>query len=643
MTLHRLAVIVLAAAALSGVPARADVSDPQVRTAHPWYPGELTCSTFDRLFASQAADYRRVVGVTPTADEQRALAAWFWRNTHYYHAMDARQDLFGVGFAHEDNWTREYWTGLFAFGFGLCGTTHAQWSAEMDRLLGHGRGRGAGVDGHSSFEVFLTGGPYGSGKWVLLDHDISTVIYDPTGTRLLSIAEIKADIARLTDRQFRPDRQHGWLVSALHPTDAPGVYTRFDSAAYLSGYAGPPPAVHLRRGETLRRYLKPGLEDGKTFVFWSHNYNRGGLPGPERDLTWANQPEKMFGSRVGTPPRVGQARFGNAVYTYRPDFATGDYREGVIDEDDRHVTFEFATPYIIGATPADSKPWSIHEAGCTNGLALRGKASCPVSVSVDGGRTWQDCGTFRDGLDLTDRVKAQRQYRLRFGAGAKDLAGTGLTMRTVCQANSTVIPHLKDGGDAVHFEASGRAVVSAGPTIEQARTHVVAGGVGTPEVTLELATPRGEPAVAVYAAAQVASGNPPRADVKYQIDYSTDGGRTWAPVVADWTIPRRGDEPPDFWAHSFCYGTADLASPSASPVRVRFRNTGGKPCERAEVHLVYRTKGGDATKVTFDWTDDAGTHREAHLFDASRTGDWTIPTRRSVQTHWVEFEPVAGR
>ena len=37
----------------------------------------------------------------------------------------------------------------------------------------------------------------------------------------------------------------------------------------------------------------------------------------------------MHGSQTGTPPRVGQARFGNAVYTYRPDFAGGDYREGV--------------------------------------------------------------------------------------------------------------------------------------------------------------------------------------------------------------------------------------------------------------------------------------------------------------------------
>jgi hypothetical protein len=643
MALHRLAAIGVVIALLAITPARADVGDPQVRTDHPWYPGELACSTFERLAATQAESYRRVIGGEVTTDEQKALAAWFWRNTHYYHAEDGRQDLWGKGFAHEENWTREYWTGLFAFGFGLCGTTHAQWCAEMEHRLGHARGRGVGVDGHSSFEVFLTGGPYGAGKWVLLDHDISTVIFDPSGTRLLSIPEIKADIKRLTDRAFHPERQHGWLVSGLHHTDAPGVYTRYDSAAYLAGYAGPPPAAHLRRGETLRRYLQPGLEDGQTFVFWGRNYNRGGLPGPERDLTWVNQPEKMHGSRTGTPPRVGQARYGNAVYTYRPDFTTGDYREGVVDESDRHVTFEFSTPYLIGATPPNGTLWGIHEAGCTNGLVLRGRASCPVSVSVDRGRTWQDCGSFRDGLDLTDRVKAQRQYFLRFGAGARELAGTGLAMVTACQANAAVLPRLKDGGSTVHFESSGRAVVSAGPTVEQAKTHVVAGGFGTREVTLELATPRREPVVAVHAAAHVASGNPPGPDVRYQIDYSTDGGTTWRPLVKDWTIPRRGEEPRDFWSQSFCYGSADVAEKDASTVRVRFRNSGGKSNLRAEAHLVYRTGGGDATRVTFDWTDDAGAHREAHVLDAARPGDWAIKTGSNVQTRWVEFEPVAGR
>src|SRR6266404_5929476 len=34
--------------------ASADIGDPQIRTDDPWYPGELACSTFGRLFATEA-------------------------------------------------------------------------------------------------------------------------------------------------------------------------------------------------------------------------------------------------------------------------------------------------------------------------------------------------------------------------------------------------------------------------------------------------------------------------------------------------------------------------------------------------------------------------------------------------------------
>jgi hypothetical protein len=641
-----LAVIGILVAMFGAAPLWADVGDPQVRTDHPWYPGELACSTFERLFATQAALYERVTGIKPVTDEDRVLAAWLWRNTHYAHGEEGVEDLWGRNFAGGgDMRMREYWTGLFAHGFGLCGTTHSQWVAEMEALLGHGRGRAVGVEGHNTFEAFLTGGPYGAGRWALLDHDISTVIFDKSGKRLLSMAEVAKDWKRLTDRKHAPERQRGWLVCGLDAGDG-SSYARYAVAEYLAGYSGPPPVVHLRRGETLRRYLKPGLDDGKTFVFWGRNYNTAGVPGPERAQTWVNQPEKMHGSRTGTGHRPGQARYANAVYTYRPDFASGDYREGVIAEDDRQVTFEFYTPYIIAATPPNAKPWGIYDAGCRNGLVLRGQADCTVSVSTDQGKTWQDCGKFADGLDLTDRVKGRRQYFLRLHAGPRALAGSGLTITTVCQANGAVLPRLKDNGSRVDFRASGRAVASAGPNLPQAQAHVVAGKFSSPSVTLELATPRGEKAVAVYAAAHVLSGNPPRRDVKYHIDLSTDGGKTWRPLVKDWTITRRGEEPKDFWSQSMCWGSTELSGKDTA-VRVRFRNDGGRSYARCEVHLVYRTAGADATKVTFAWEDDLGPQRASHVFSAETGGKqpaaWNVPTGQNVSTRWVEFAVVARR
>jgi hypothetical protein len=614
----------------------AAVGDPQIRTDHPWYPGELACSTFERLATTQAEQYRRATGLEVNTDEQKALASWFWRNTHYAHGEEGAEDLWGTGFTKGDLRTREYWTGLFAHGFGLCGTTHSQWTAEMEFLLGHGRGRGVGVEGHNSFEVFLTGGAYGAGKWALLDHDISTVIFDRDGKALLSIAEVKPNVKQWTDRKFLPQKQHGWLVCGLHPDDG-GVYRQYTTAEYLAGYAGPPPMVHLRRGETLRRYLQPGLEDGKTFVFWGRNYNTAGIPGPERAHTWVNQPEAMHGSHNGAGHKPGQVRFANAVYVYRPDFKSGDYREGVVEESDERVTFEFYAPYIIGATPANDKAWGVYDAGGRHGLVLRGKLNCAVSLSVDQGTTWQNCGAFADGMDLTDLVKGRRQYLIRFGAGAKGLIDSGLTMTTVCQANVAVLPRLKDNGTRIDFEASHRAVVSAGPNREQAKTHIIAGGFDTPALTLEVASPRQERVADVHAVAHIASGNPPRADTKYQIEFSTDRGQSWKPIVQDWTIPRRGDEPGDFWSQSFCYGSAEITPETARSVQVRFKNNGGKKYLRAEAHLVYRTPSNDATRVTFDWNDDRGAHRESHLFTVNNQQPWNLKTGSGVRTRWVEF------
>lgn len=614
----------------------ADVGDPQIRTDHPWYPGELACSTMERLFATQAEQYQRATGLTVTNDEQKALAAWFWRNTHYAHGEEGAENLWGRGFTQGDLRTREYWTGLFAHGFGLCGTTHSQWTAEMEFLLGHCRGRGVGVAGHNSFEVWLTGGEYGAGRWALLDHDISTVIFDPGGKRLLSIPEVKRDVKQLTRRDFMPEKQRGWLVCGLHPDDG-GVYADYNTAEYLAGYAGPPPMLHLRRGETLRRFLQPGLESGREFVFWGRNYNTERIPGPERNHTWVNQPEAMYRSTKGAGSKAGQARYGNAVYTYTPDFRSGDYREALVDESDSHVTFEFNTPYIIAATPPNSKPWGIYDVGCSNGLVLRGQAACNIAVSVDGGRKWIDCGTFRDGLDLTDSVKGYRQYLLRVGAGAKALIDSKLTIRTVCQANAAVMPQLKSGGSTINFAASHSAVRSLGPTKPHAAAHVVAGAFDSPSVTLRLSSPRGEPLAQIYAAAHVASGNPPAQDVKYQVDASLDGGATWKSVVKDWSLVRRGDDPKDFWSQSFCYGST--AVDGGTNALIRFSNSGRRNYLRAEAHGVYRVERRDATRVTFHWTDESGEHTEAHEF-AGDASSWNVPTGKAVQTRWVDFAVV---
>jgi hypothetical protein len=630
----------IASLSFACVPARASVGDPQVKTDHPWYPGELSCSTFERLFATQAALYERATGRKVTTDEDRALASWYWRNLNYWHGEEGKCDLFGQGFQKTD-WNREYWGGLFAYGFSLCGTTHAQWNAEMNALLGHCRSRSVGVVGHNSFEVYLTGGAYGAGRWALLDHDISTVMFAPDGGRLLSIPEVQAQIKTLANPRFKPERQRGWRVAGLHDDDAAGVYTQYNVAEYLAGYAGPPPVVQLRPGESVRRYVRPGLDDGKSFVFWGMNYKTAGVPGPERSRTWVNQPEKMHGATKGTGHKDGQARFANAVYTYRPNFADGGYRAGAVAEDDQQVTLEFRTPYVIAATPANDAKWGIYEKGARNGLVVSvAKGAVAVRVSIDGGRTWSDEATASTDqpADLTDVVKGHNQYLLKLPAAAT-LKDAGLAVRTVCQTNVATIPHLHDGTNKVTFESSGLGLISAGPTQPQAEAKVVEGKIGSPAVTLELAPPRGEQAVKVYAASWQSSGAPPT-PVKYQIEYSLDRGQTWQPVVKDWQITRRQPEPPDFWSQSFAWGEIALPE-TAGPVRVRFRNDGRKPYRKVEAHLAYRVPNPSPTHVTFGWTDVSGQRRTASHTYAATPGkpdaSWSFDAGAKVETQWVEY------
>ena len=665
----------VAAEETNASPQHVIVGDPQLKTDHPWFPGELSCSTFDRLFATQAALYERVTGRKADTDEDKAIASWYWRNLNFYHNYSPRENLWNEKIATENHNNKdvvyEYWSGLFSYGFSLCGTTHAQYTAEMEQLLGHCRGRAVSVPGHTTFEVFLKDKQYGTdGDWALLDHDVSAIVFDDAAApnRLLSLWDIAysdkppaktarplAERESILDNTDAPNANRGWFKAGLYfpkensdATDADtiGGYTDIYSLQPLSGYAAVTPKVSLRRNEVLRRYLKPGL--GKeTYVFWGPNMKVRGIAGPARDRTWAVEPERMFRATRDTET-AEVARYGNAVYTFKPNFSDGSYRDAVIAEDEKSVTLFFHSPYAVAATPsvdlADER-WGTLSSGCTNGLLLAAKAgNCSVQLSADLGQTWSEAADLSEGsrLDLTDKAKGLHSYYLRLNASAADLAKMGIAIRTVCMANDRLIPHLDSNGSTVTYASTGTATFSAGPNIQQAQGFITDGGFGQDHVTMTVPSPNGARIKAVTASAQVLSKNPPDETVRYQIEVSTDGGTNWEPIVRDWQIENLGYQVDDYFSKSYCYGTQPLAD-EASEVVMRFTNNGGVKYQRTEVHLAYETPNNGPVRVTFQWAEgkEATEKTASRVFSMEPTGEestWAIATGENVETQWVEMQ-----
>lgn len=614
------------------------VGDPQLMTDHPFWPGELSCSTFERLFKTQAELYTRVTGRKVDNDEDKALASWYWRNTHYFHCtLLPEPDIFATG-KHEP--TRDYWAGVFSYGHGMCQENHYQYTAEMQYLLGHCRSRAVFVSGHTSFEVALTGGVYGQGKWVLLDSDVTTVCFDKDQKKLMNIEElIKVDRKQyLTNRPAKDNR--AWLPE-LHPGDGAGTYTEFKGVAPQSGYAAAPPIVNLRPGETLRRFPRPGLGAGEkgTLAFWGICVD--GFDGPNRHKTYCTEPDKYFNATAR--PKLEsdgdrRGRFGNALFTYVPDFGGGGYKAAVAAEDDKSVTFVHDSPFIIACVPVNKQ---CHDAGATLGLVLKGKAVCQVSVSTDGMKTFSAPVDFKDGLDLTDLVKGRYQYWLKFMAAPASLAGKNITIQTLCMANGYVMPHLKPDGTSVTFNAGGLATASIGPQAEAVAKHIVDGGLDKKSFTLQLQSPRGEKIKKICWAVRSPTGSPPKPEIAFKAEYSTDG-KEWKVLKDDWRVVSSVPiEAPDFWSQSFFYGAEEVAV-EGGKVQLRISNNYGKSYMMGQFSIVYEVANTAKTKVTFCW-DEAGKEKTAeHTYPAGAKMDatWKIATGKNPLLKWVEMTPI---
>ena len=158
------------------------------------------------------------------------------------------------------------------------------------------------------------------------------MVFDDDG-KAMSIEEIIPH-AKAEDNAWMTDPKRGGPYKlAMGPFgDSLDGYQQIVDQQMLFGFNAMPIVYSLRAGESFTRYLDPGLEDGKTFMFWGKDYYD--LDGKPRARP---VPQQTFldGYPVGTGLqrrfRVHQA---NGVFEYNVPLADGKYKEGVKTEKD---------------------------------------------------------------------------------------------------------------------------------------------------------------------------------------------------------------------------------------------------------------------------------------------------------------------
>jgi len=249
----------------SGTPAATlgGVGDPQIKTDHPYYKGELSCSTYERVRDTSYAHFASLPGgKTPVTETEKLVALWAWRTINHQHA-DGNDVHIGVGARFADAngymYCRDGLVGMFSHSTGLCFAIHSQFTPFVQLMLGDYRKASTTyVPGHTSFEA------YTDGKWRWADMTCGSMFFQDTATfNALGIDDMFGkDSSWLWDNARR-----GPLTLRLMPF-GDTYFSSFlaeDGKVKLHGYLGMPivyvlRARHLHAGAplpamtALRRY-----------------------------------------------------------------------------------------------------------------------------------------------------------------------------------------------------------------------------------------------------------------------------------------------------------------------------------------------------------------------------------------------------
>jgi hypothetical protein len=490
-------------------PALAQAGGPELRTDDPYFPGEGSLSTPARVIAHANAIPRGTVGTG--TDREKLIRLFLWRAEHYCHLdSPAVYNLPGVTpDPSSDNGLMTDYDAMrtfFSYGWGVCGTNHAQMRVFADEAGWASRRRA--LNGDTGYEILVDAGwrycntdqytlhflsNSGSAHFASLDEVINTNHHyaewnpDPGLGYAMPQANTHAgyaDFAGVTGTV--PCRSLQWrsYYNGVWMPIAGGNY-----AMYGEGFTATPIVARLRRGETFTRWLDPagavtdlGLA-GK--AWWGFNGgNRGGgdnapfsqwsfvQNAPARDQTSLTGPEESA--------KVGQ-RNANGCFLWQPSLAAGEHLDGTLEVSgtltsggspalkstgaSKLVLFQH-TPYAIAARPANATdPATASSDGAV--LTADAVGSVGVELSVNAGATWTSIGSLSGAgskIDFTDSVKGRNQYLLRLSFADQE-GLDALTLRTITVMNQAVYPNLKSGTANVTYSASNCGALELSPDL----------------------------------------------------------------------------------------------------------------------------------------------------------------------------------
>lgn len=641
----------------------AEIGDPTLRTDHSVYPGEGAFQTVEDCVAFATAESKTTHG--------KAIALYLWMLQHQYHETSPQEWRVSNVVPDPGN-PKDALTPLdanvarFSYGYGLCGTVHA-WNEPYWQALGFQTRRRA-FPGHTNSEVFY------DRSWHAFDTDMAGLVFceDRTVAGYRDIAA-NPDLVKHTNPPL-PCYPFAW------PADFQAMKQGWEQVAsegeenfyrmYSTGYAANPGIVRLRSGERFtRRFDRDAYGGLEKRRFWYASPKKTG--GPSRNWTFVNSAKVEHAKKLDPEQAMGNASYCNAEFLYEPDLSSSSYLEGVAsksanlmvsdasqikssDGEPAFVTFFHDSPYVIAGDPVDDKDSMTGKAtdGCVITGEVQGKVN--VSVSIDGGVTWQQGdsvdGEFR--FDITEMVKGRYHWQIRFVMdGDNELIS--VRFKTVCQMNQAMYPRLTPDGCNVTYRCRSRGVTRVEPVfipgdesllpnevkemrspnvIYQGQRHIGDKAYRTTnnkpgQIVYRIDSP--QPLLQVNAAAMVALRVPMPEESDFRLEVSTDNGMSWQPMA-------KADIPNDNnYSMGWLAGSADVSTANVKSVLVRIHlYLGGYTTGLYdfEAYGIHQTSTPEPVKIIYDWEEAGQEKRHEREFDEGRESvDFVVPTGENIK------------